>query len=226
VHDSGVIRLAAATVLLLVALVSVGSAAAARDPRAEKERLNPRDMALARNGLLTRADLGPGWTRTPSEPDRDEPTRCPGWNPDFSAFTITGKAESNFEHAQAGALIASNVEVYATRRQAVGDFRTGAKPQLARCLKSLLEKGFRQGGGAVDAKVVSARMVRAFRVGERAATYRLVARVRAGGASAPAYFDVHFFQRRRSIAGLFFTRVGARVPDQLALARTVASRLR
>jgi hypothetical protein len=225
-HDAGVPRSAVAFVLLLVALSTAVSASAGRDPRAEKERLNPRDTALARSGLLTQADLAPGWRRTPSEPDSAERPRCAGWNPDFSAFTITGKAESNFAHAQAGALIASNVEVYATRRQAVGDFRAGAKPQLARCLKRLLAEGFRQAGGGVDASVVSARMVDAFRVGERTATYRVVARIRAGGASAPAYFDVHFFQRGRSIGGLFFTGIGTRVPDQLVLARRVASRLR
>jgi hypothetical protein len=211
---------------LIAAVVAVGSPAAGRDPRAEKERLNPRDIALARSGVVKRSDLGSGWRRTPSESGSDEPTRCPGWNPDFSAFTITGRAKSKFEHTQAGALIASAVEVYATRRQAVGDFRTGAKPEFARCLKSLLNRAFRQGGGGFDAKVVSARMVRGAQIGERSATYRVVARLRAGGTSAPAYFDVHVFQRGRSIAGLFFTGVGVRVPGQVALARTVASRVR
>jgi hypothetical protein len=223
-HDAGVTRLVASAALLLAALVFVGGPLAARDPRAEKERLNPRDMALARTELLARADLAPGWRRTPSSPDDDEPTRCPGWNPDFSRFTITGKAKADFEHSQAGASILSTAEVYATRSQAVGDFRTGAKPGLARCLKALLDKGFRQ--VRADARIVSARMVFGPRIGERSATYRLVASVRASGSSAPAYFDVHFFQRGRSIGGLLFTGVGTRVPDQLPLARTVAARLR
>jgi hypothetical protein len=224
VHDGSVTRLATAALLFAVALAAVGSPLAARDPRAEKERLTPRDMTLARSELLVRSDLAPGWRRTPSSPDDDERTRCPGWNPDFSAFTITGKAKADFEHGQAGASILSTAEVYATRSQAVGDFRTGAKPGLVRCLRVLLDRGFRQGG--VDAEVVSARMAPSPRIGERSATYRVVARVRAGGTSAPAFFDVHFFQRGRSIAGLLFTGVGVRVPDQLALARTVAARLR
>jgi hypothetical protein len=69
-------------------------------------------------------------------------------------------------------------------------------------------------------------MLRSPRIGDRSATYRLVARVRSAGTSVPAYFDLHVFQRGRSIGGLFFTGTGVRVPDQLALARTVAGRLR
>jgi hypothetical protein len=225
VHDARVGRLLTSFALFFAALVIVGAALAARDPRAEKERLNPRDMALARNELVERADLAPGWRRTPSSPDDDEPTRCPGWNPDFSAFTITGKAKADFRHSRAGASILSTAEVYATRRQAVGDFRVGAKPGLARCLRSLLDEAFSRQRG-LEARVVSSRMVRGPVIGERSATYRVVARVRAGGSSIPAYFDVHFFQRGRSIAGLFFTGFGTRVPDQAALARTVAARLR
>jgi hypothetical protein len=224
VHHASVTRLVTSAALVLVTLAAVGSTLAARDPRAEKQRLTPRDMTLARSELLVRSDLAPGWRRTPSSPDDDEPTRCPGWNPDFSAFTITGKAKADFEHGQAGASILSTAEVYATRSQAVGDFRTGAKPGLVRCLRVLLDRGFRRGG--VDANIVSARMTRGPRIGERSVTYRVVARIRAGGASAPAFFDVHFFQRGRSIAGLLVTGVGVRVPDQLALARTVAARLR
>lgn len=224
VHDADVSRLVVWVVCVSAALTIVAVTAAAPDPRAEKERLTPRDMALARSELLVRSDLAPGWRRTPSSSDDDEPTRCPGWNPDFSAFTITGKGKADFEHRQAGASILSTVEVYATRSQAVGDFHTGAKPGLVRCLRVLLDRGFRQGG--VDARVVSAGMAPGPRIGQRSATYRLVARIRAGGASAPAFFDVHFFQRGRSIGGLLFTGVGVRVPDQLALARTVAARLR
>ena len=224
-HDRRMIRLASWPVLVAV-LAIVASALAAPDPRAEKERLNPRDTALARSGLLRPADLAPGWQRTPSGPDDDEPTRCPGWSPDFSAFTITGKARADFEHARAGAAILSTVEVYPSNRQAIGDFRTGAKPGLTRCLRSLLNEGFRQGGQGVQARVVSARMLRSPRIGDRSATYRLVARVRSAGTSVPAYFDLHVFQRGRSIGGLFFTGTGVRVPDQLALARTVAGRLR
>lgn len=225
VHDPSMSRLVACVASATAALTLVAATVAAPDPRAEKERLNPRDMTLARNELLTRSDLAPGWRRTPSSPDDDEPTRCPGWNPDFSAFTITGKAKADFEHSRAGASILSTVEVYATRRQAVGDFSTGAKPGLARCLRSLLDEAFSRQRG-VEARVVSARMLGGPVIGERSATYRLVARVRAGGSPIPAYFDVHVFQRGRSIAVLFFTGVAVRVPDQLALARTVAARLR
>jgi hypothetical protein len=203
-------------------LLAGASAASARDPRDEKERLRPADMRLAARATLTRADLAGGWKRQPDTPDDNE-SRCPG-QPDFSAFTITGKAESQFAHPRGG-YIASIVEVYATKAQAIGDFRLGARPAFARCLAHAFEGDFANGAGG-RTRTISSRMVPAPRVGEQSAVYRLVGTLTVRRTTVRVYFDVHAFRRGRSIAVAMFMQLGSRVADQTMLARRVASRMR
>jgi hypothetical protein len=220
-------RLVSSAGLLAAALAVVASAVAASAPdtRAEKERLNAADTALAKRANLKLDDLDPAWDRTAVPADDGSTFTCPGFDPDFSAYTITGKAESAFVRGNGGSML-SAVEVYATRAQAVGDFRTGAKPALARCLRHAAEQGFRQGGGRAGAHVISSAVVAAPRVGERRLALRLVARVSSGGRSLPIVLDVLVFQRGRSVAALMFTGLVQRVGGQAGLARLVASRMR
>jgi hypothetical protein len=215
--------------LVLVLAVGLGllsSAAVAANPRDEQKRLRPADTALARRALLQIDDLdGVGWLRQPA-PSNDGSTRCAGFDPDFSKFTITGEARSSFANQVAAAAIGSSVDVFATRAQAMNDFRLGAKPALARCLRELLAAEFRSSAPGVEATVASSTMLAAPRVGERAAKYRLVARIAGNGQALTVYMDVLGFQRGRSIAVMFFTGVMRPVRDQLAIARLVDSRLR
>jgi hypothetical protein len=205
--------------------VLAATALAATDPRAEKERLNPTDTALAKRANLKAADLDPAWRRI-AVPDSDaESFTCPGFDPDFSAFTITGRAESAFDRGAGGSIL-SVVEVFATERQAIGDFRAGTRPALARCLRDAAEQGFKAGGPGVTAVVISSKVVAAPRVGERRFAVRLVARVTVGGRSLPLVMDVAVFQRGRSIAALMFTGLAERVSGQAPLVRLVASRMR
>jgi hypothetical protein len=211
-----------AVLLVLLALVPAGFAGT--DPRAEQERLTPADMALARKATLRPGDLAAGWRRISPGSDENKVPRCPGYAPDFSKFTITGKSLAAFQ-GPTGATILSNVEVYRSRADAVGDFRVGAKPALARCIGLLLNEGAPESQGfTVD--VVSSRQVAAPRVGERAAAYRLVAEVSAAAATVKLYVDVLLFQQGRSIGGLVFTGAFEPVRGQAALARSVDARLR
>jgi hypothetical protein len=198
------------------------SAASARDPRDEKERFRPADMRLAARATLTRSDLARGWKRQP-DTSGDSESRCPG-QPNFSAFTITGKAESHFAHARGG-YVASTVEVFATKAQAIGDFRLGARPAFASCLAHAFEGDFAAGAGG-RTRTISSRMVSAPRVGEESAVYRLVGTLTVRRTSVRVYFDVHAFRRGRSIAVAMFMQLGSRVADQTTLARRVASRMR
>jgi hypothetical protein len=77
-----------------VLVLGTAAALAASDPHKERERLRPADMALARRATIKAADLVSGWKRMPVGSDDD--SKCPGFDPDFSAFTITGKASSLF----------------------------------------------------------------------------------------------------------------------------------
>lgn len=209
--------------LLFVLLLAVPVAAAGTHPRDEQERLRPPDMALAKRIAVKHVDLGPGWARSPVSVEDDETMRCPGWNPDFSAFTITGKAVSAFANAGGGSVV-SGVEVYVTKAQAVGDFRTGARPALAACLRTSLERQFKRTG--VSADVVSSRMTSAPRLGEHSAAFRAVVRIRANGTTVPAYMDFLVLHRGRSLASLLFSGAFRPLPGQLELARRVVARMR
>jgi hypothetical protein len=214
-------RLAAA---LLALLVLVPAGLAGTDPRAEQERLTPADMALARKATLQPGDLAAGWRRISPGSGESKVPSCPGYAPDFSKFTITGKSQSAFAHPSRGSIL-SNVEVYRSNAQAAGDFQLGTRPPVARCLKVLLDEVFSAGQG-FTARVVSSKQLTAPRIGERAAAYRLVAEVTASGTQLELYIDVLVFQRGRSIGGLFFTGAFEPVKGQAALARAVAARLR
>ena len=220
-------KLRLCSVIVAGALVAGALAAtAATDPRSEKLQLTKADTALAKREVLRGSDLGPGWQRLPV-PFRDAPS-CPNFEPDFSAYTITGRAIAAYELGRpAAAQVVSEVEVFETRAQAVGDFRLATAPQTASCLAYLFEKGFRQTApDTVRLRMLSARTVAAPRLGERTAAYRLVARVSGEGGSVTITVDFLALQRGRSIAALGFTGVQGRVPGQTRYAQLVAARLR
>jgi hypothetical protein len=179
-------------------------------------------MALARRTTIKAADLAFGWKRMPVGSDDD--SKCPGFDPDFSAFTITGKASSLFAR-QGGGAVLSAVEVYRTRAQAIGDFRTGAKPGVAKCLRRAFETEVARGAGGT-ARTISSRMVPAPRVGERSALYRLVGRLTIQGRTIRIYMNVLAFQRGRSITALLSSGFGGPIRGQTALARVIAARMR
>jgi hypothetical protein len=207
--------------LLLLSLFVVATAAA-RDPRLEQVRLNAADNALAKRIALTPRDVGVGW-RSTTVPDSDDQLNCPGWSPNLSRFTITGKATRAYTQPT-GASIVSAVEVYESKADAAGDFKAAATPAVARCLKLALEREF--GNGAVPVRVRSAKVVPAPRVGDRRIAYRVIASLNAGGTLLNVYFDVIVVQKGRSIVALFFTAPMKPLARQSRLAATVASRMR
>jgi hypothetical protein len=206
----------------LLALTVVG-AALARDPRAEQVRLKPADVALAKRIAIHVADLGAGWRKQPIPAGEDARMKCPEVNPNFSRFTITGKARSAFVEQTTTQAI-SSIEVYESRSDAVGDFRLGAKPELAKCLRREIERELSTSG--LPMRVVSARVVPAPRVGENRIAYRVVARVETAAAKASIYADVIVFQRGRSIAVLSFTAPFKPYAREAKVAAAVASRMR
>lgn len=209
-------------IALLLASLVAAAAALGRDPRQEQVRLNAADNALARKIALKQSEVGATWRKT-SLPDSDEQLQCPGFNPDLSRFTITGKARSAFTQAS-GSSIVSAIEVFKSRAHAAGDFSAAATPAVARCLKVALEREF--GAGAFPVRVRSARVVAAPRVGDRRIAYRIIAALTAGGTALNIYFDVVVVQKGRSIAALFFTAPMRPVARQSRLAAAVASRMR
>jgi hypothetical protein len=207
------------SVLVLAVALSGAAAAFARDPRDEQERLRPADMRLAKRATLTRADLGRGWKRQPTSSGESD-ARCPG-EPDFSAFTITGKAESSFAHPRGG-YVGSMVEVYATKAQAIGDFRLGTGRAFTKCLAHLFDGEF----GAGKTKTLSLRRLSGPRIGERSVTYLLAGTLTVRRTTVRVYWDIRVFQRGRSIGATMFFGLRQRIGDQAVLARRMASRMR
>jgi hypothetical protein len=207
---------------LFVALTAV-SAALARDPRAEQVRLTSADVALAKRVALKAADLGPGWRKQPLPAGDEGAMKCPEVNPDFSRFTITGKARSAFVETTTTQAI-SSVEIYKSHSDAVGDFRLGAKPALVKCLRRQIQQELAISG--LPIRITSARVVAAPRVGENRIAYRVVARIETPAAKANIYADVIAFQRGRSVAVLSFTSPFRPYPREAKVATAVASRMR
>ena len=92
-------RLLGALLVLCIAVPAV-ALAADTDP---KKSITAADQAKARSIVLTRTDFAAGWKKVPAPPDSD--LVCPGFDPNESDLTLTGEAESDFQHAQGGLFV-------------------------------------------------------------------------------------------------------------------------
>jgi hypothetical protein len=211
----------------MLAAVLGTSAAAAADPRAEKVRLRPADVALAKRAVLRSADVGPDWDRVAAPKQNDSQFACGSFRPDFSPFTITGQASASFrsDSPLGPAQIDSTVAVFQTSGQAAGDFRRGAKPALATCLADQVRRAFRRYPKGVRGRLLSSKMVTAPELGDLSAAYAISAELSGNGVSMRVFVDVNVVQRGRSIAALVFTALGSRLPSRQYFATSVSDRL-
>jgi hypothetical protein len=196
------------------------AAAAAAGPRDEKLRLTKADTARARHALIRGSDLGAGWTAV-HVPLSNGP-RCRGYNPDFSRFTITGRAGSGFMRG-AGNAIASGVELYPSFAQASGDWAEGTRSGFLSCFASKLARQFANSGLAVS--VASKRTSRSPHIGVRSMSWHIVFRLGIQGRSVPYYVDFYGFQVGRALGSVSFQSLSKQIPRQTPLVRLVASRL-
>jgi hypothetical protein len=218
------VRTIAATLTLLAVVTT--TAAVAANPRSERVRLRPADVALAKRAVLRQADVGPDWVRVATTRKTDSQFACSSFRPDFSSFTVTGQASASFRSSPPGAQMDSTVAIFQTRAQAAGDFRRGAKPQLAACLADQVRRAFRSYPKGVRGRLLSSKMVKAPAVGELSAAYAIAAELTGNGNSVPVFVDVIAMQQGRSIAAMVFTGVGSRLPSKQYYAASVSERLR
>src|SRR5262245_2645560 len=176
--------------LTLALLVLPSLALAAGDPNDETERLNRADMALAKRAAVQKSDLS-GWRLLYSGRPEESDVPCT-FEPDLSAFVITGEHEMVFEHMTAGTWVVSGIVVFRNVRDAVGDFNTQAKPGLMRCLRSSMLEGVRK--AVLRARIASSRMSTTPRIGSQSVSYHLVATI-----SAPGGRRVNVFEDRKSV---------------------------
>jgi hypothetical protein len=214
--------------LLLVAcaLVVVATASAARDPRLEKLELRPADGRLAKQAAVQPADLGAGWNRLRAAADNQQAPDCPGYRPDFSKFTITGQAGSEFSSQDGRASIVSRAEVYATNADARGDFALATLPPVAHCLGIMFRREAAKDLSGFTLRVLSSRRVAAPRLGDRSAAYRIVIELAKDGARVKVYIDAVAVLRGRSIGAIFFTGGLEPVAGQRRVVARMAARLR
>jgi hypothetical protein len=214
--------------LVVACSLVLATAALAADPRAAKEKLTAADNALAKRAVIARSWLDPGWTQTTSAGDTSEAYTCSGHNPDLSAFTITGKAQSAFKHRTA-AEVHSEIAVFKARAQAVADFRLGVRPGVARCLRAALLREYRKFRDPKLYLTISARKTVPPRIGEQSGGFRLVLalkRVSHPAATAlTVYMDVLVVQKGRSVALVTFSALEKPFPGQAPLAGEMAARM-
>lgn len=214
-------RLAAIAGLLACSLL-VTAVAQGGKPRLEQKRLRPADMALAKRTTLRASDVGPGWTRGTPDKQANELPPCPGVDMDFSRFTITGTARSQYQRS--GAAIDSYIEVYKSRADAAGDFRKASSAPVLRCLGRWLRSEIKRELPTV--RFLETRLLSRPQVGEQAILYRIVMEVPTGAGSIRVYVDLLAFQRGRTTAALGFSSPRAPLRQQLQVGRAVAARAR
>lgn len=211
--------------LVLVSLLALTLAASAwaRDPHDERKQLRPADMKLARAAIIRGADMQSDW-KLYKLSDSDDDTKCPGWDPDVSRFVITGEAESGFKHPS-GARLMFGVDVFSSAAHAVGDFRAGARPQFARCMRYLFEHEIDEPGDGVSIRVVSSRVVPAPRVGQRSFRVQVGAMVTGTARSVPMYMDFIVFQQDRRMAFVMGFSVAQPIRDTATFAQAMYLRM-
>jgi hypothetical protein len=204
---------------LLVAL-SLTAAASARDPRLEQLKLRPVDMDLAANAILRPADIG-NWARIPGKSGDDAAPDCPGQ--DYSAFTITGQAQSHFQ--KQGASVLSRVEVYPSSKQVLGDFAVDARPGTAACEGRVLRREVAKEAKGLAVTLASAKQIRGPKVGQRSIAFKIVLRLEGPSGTLKLYIDLIGFVRDRAAASVVLIAPGQPFPGGTALARLIDSRL-
>jgi hypothetical protein len=190
----------------------------------ETERLNRADMALAKRAAVHKSDLFTGWRLVRSGRPEQNDFPC-AFDPDLSAFVITGEHETSFEHGTTGAQLVSDVGVFRNVRDAARDFKAQAKPGFMRCLRSAMLEGLRQ--AHLRGRITSSRMSTTPRIGAQSVSYRVVATVYPTK-SMPRfkmYADFFAFRQGRSQAVLMFMAPLAPVRGQADLARLIQRRI-
>jgi hypothetical protein len=208
--------------ILALFVFPVVALAAAAGPHDETKRLNPADVTRAKRAAVRKADLLAGWRLMRSGPVEEDDTPC-GFDPDLSAFVITGEHERDFEHGTTAAQITSVVDVFRNVGDSVNDFRAQAKPGLLSCFKSQMRRALRE--AKLPGKITTARMSTSPRIGAQSVSSRIVATV-TSKPSFRIYMDFLAFRQGRYQGVLFFTAPFTPVQGQRALARSVARRMR
>jgi hypothetical protein len=201
--------------VLLVSAIGVGlllAASASAKPGSRIQKFAPvaADMKAAASATLKLSDLTSGWHGGSAKPDNP----LPDCKKNFSAFTITGNAEADF--TQGGAAITSTIQVFRTKRQALGDFKVDTPLGIVACEGAALRTA--SGPGT---KLLFARQVAPPKVGGRAVAYDFAEQVN----GVTFYIDVINFVRGRAYGSLITLDPQSALPGSTLLAELMDKRL-
>jgi hypothetical protein len=201
--------------LLAAAVFASAAVAGAGDP--EKRALNAADQGWAQRINLTLRDLPSGFVQGPVQKTDWSTFTCPAFAPDLSAFTITGEAGSH-AFGNATTLLSSATQVFRTAHDAVADWRLSARRGALECFVLMLKST----AGSTD-RIESSTMRPAPHIGDRAISFRILARTSLNGRRVKAWLDILATTRGRARATLGIW--GLQAPPPGALERSLLAKL-
>jgi hypothetical protein len=207
---------------LVAAMAVAATAGAAGAPGVEQVHLTAGDQAKAKTAVVTRADLGPGWTGGARKPSGPSTPSCGSWHPKQSDLVLTGQAESAFK--QPGFEIDSEAQVLQTAKMVALDWqRTVVAPQILTCLRQKIAQA-----AAPGEKLVSVGRVAFPHVARYSGAVRVVIDVTVSGSTLRMRYDVILVGSGRTEITLAFTSPEAAAatigPAEVRLARLLAAR--
>lgn len=218
------VALGAAAVVGLV-VVGVGVAA---NPGREKVALTAAGSAQAKADVLTRADVGAGWSGGAQTPDLVLSSQCSTYHPKQSDLVLIGAAQTHWR--KQALTIVSMAQVLKTSAMVQRDWqRTVLAPQVLPCLRQVLAKGM-SSGGDFKGKVVSLDRLAFPEVEPDTRAFRAVAVLSGARGSVRVVFDfVALGAWRNELTLLFGGPATGKAPmhsAEISLAYQLAGRIR
>jgi hypothetical protein len=211
--------------LAVVAASIIASGPLAADAGAVVRHHTRAGNALARRVLLSRRDLGRGWS-SGAPPRSAPPLTCPTFDPLLRGETEIGAAATaRFEQPAAGGLFVSQVaDTYATAGQGAAAARGLIRPGLIRCLAASLTGG---STAAIHFAVTRRGRLGLPRLGVDAAGYRVSGTASQPYQIVPVYLDAIVLAHGQTITEVSFASFETPPPRalELRLARLLAHRL-
>jgi hypothetical protein len=214
------------TLAIAAVIALVASATAAAGGNDYKLQMTAAGKLAARTAILTKSDLGIGWSGGPVKPDLSNDDHCANYNPKYSDLVVTGAAASKF--TEPGVQIQSDSSILGSAEMAALDWqRSVASPNFLSCARETLKKAAAKG----NTRIVSVRKIVVPRIGDQTVAIRTVFDVTSKtGAVVHIAVDVLAFTKGHAEVGLTTTMAVESVPtlwpNEIVLAKLLAARVR
>ena len=204
--DRGFVRLLTLTGALAVVFTANAIGASLQDPKEEQRATDPTDQAALRSIVIQPLDM-PGWRPFARYPPGGG-SGCPKFDPDRSAFTITGETlgrQFTRRSSKIDEAFTSAAWSYATEDDALGEWKIYTSAASVACTREQLTEATPKGSLNVTARAVPLGLPR---VAPRQFTRRYRLLWFTGGEMGSIYFDDTYLGRGRAEVSLLVQRVG------------------